>query len=425
MKEGKIRVLFGSTEMLGTGVNAQKRCVAIHHLDCPWKPSDLEQRDGRGIRTGNEVAKYYADNKVDVILYAVEKSLDAYNFGLLHNKQLFIRQLKTGNLGARTIDEGSMDEKSGMNFSEYVAILSGNTELLEKARVEKKIASLESERQAFVRGKSSSRARLDEITKKMDKNTDLIGRIGTDLDNFKSRVQLNEDGSYKNPIKLNGIEGGDIQLIGKNLNHIAKTTRTGEEPQKIGTLYGFDILVKTETSKKEGFDVMQNRFYVRGEGEYLYSYNNGILATDPRLAAQNFINALGTIEPKLEKFKRDNEGMAKDIPVLKEVIEGTWRKEPELNALRAELTELDRKIQLSLKPIGNSEGEPVNEPEKGIAQAPQQDNRQPSPGNGGQQPYIPARLREIADASGGRIVVAGVGSPSRKQDDPPKKSIKI
>ena len=108
----------------------------------------MEQRDGRGIRTGNEVAKYYADNKVDVILYAVEKSLDAYKFGLLHNKQLFIRQLKTNNLGCRTIDEGAIDEKSGMNFSEYVAILSGNTDLLEKARLEKKVATLESDRAA-------------------------------------------------------------------------------------------------------------------------------------------------------------------------------------------------------------------------------------------------------------------------------------
>lgn len=95
MNAGTIRVLFGSTSMLGTGVNAQKRAVAIHHLDCPWRPSDLEQRDGRGIRTGNEIAKLHAGNKVDVILYAVEKSLDAYKFGLLHNKQLFIRQLKT------------------------------------------------------------------------------------------------------------------------------------------------------------------------------------------------------------------------------------------------------------------------------------------------------------------------------------------
>ena len=145
--EGKIRVLFGSTDMLGTGVNAQKKAVAVHHLDTPWRPSDLQQRDGRAIRKGNEVAKYFADNKVDVIIYAVEKSLDSYKFNLLFNKQLFIDQLKNNKLGKRTIDEGAMDEKSGMNYSEYVAILSGNTDLLEKAKLEKKIGALESEKQ--------------------------------------------------------------------------------------------------------------------------------------------------------------------------------------------------------------------------------------------------------------------------------------
>lgn len=155
MNEGKIRVLFGSTEMLGTGVNAQKRCVAIHHLDAPWRPSDLQQRDGRGIRKGNEVAKLYADNKVDVIIYAVEKSLDSYKFNLLYNKQLFITQLKQNNMGCRTIDEGGMDEKGGIPFSEYVAVLSGNTDLLDKARLEKRIAGMEGERKAFQRGKGN------------------------------------------------------------------------------------------------------------------------------------------------------------------------------------------------------------------------------------------------------------------------------
>ncbi|MDR1096811.1 MAG: DNA methylase, partial [Tannerella sp.] len=75
MNDGHVRILFGSTEMLGTGVNAQKRAVAVHHLDSPWRPSDLEQREGRAIRKGNEVAKLHADNRVDVIIYAVEKSL--------------------------------------------------------------------------------------------------------------------------------------------------------------------------------------------------------------------------------------------------------------------------------------------------------------------------------------------------------------
>ena len=121
MNAGTVRVLFGSTSMLGTGVNAQKRCVAIHHLDTPWRPSDLQQRDGRGVRAGNEIAKHFAGNNVDVIIYAVEKSLDSYKFNLLHCKQTFISQLKSGAMGARTIDEGAMDEKSGMNFSEYLA----------------------------------------------------------------------------------------------------------------------------------------------------------------------------------------------------------------------------------------------------------------------------------------------------------------
>ena len=139
-------------------------------LDLPDRPSDLAQRDGRAVRKGNEIAKLYADNKVDVIIYAVEKSLDSYKFNLLHCKQTFISQLKSGALGARTIDEGAMDEKSGMNFSEYMAILSGNTDLLDKAKLEKKIASLEGERKSFNRGKRDSEWKLEGKTKELNDN---------------------------------------------------------------------------------------------------------------------------------------------------------------------------------------------------------------------------------------------------------------
>jgi N12 class adenine-specific DNA methylase len=358
MNEGKIRVLFGSTEMLGTGVNAQKRCVAIHHLDAPWRPSDLEQRDGRGIRKGNDIAKLYADNKVDVLIYAVEKSLDAYKFGLLHNKQLFIRQLKNNSLGSRTIDEGSMDEKGGMNFSEYVAILSGNTELLEKARLEKKIASLESERQAFMRGKSSSRYKLEDIVSNVEKNNGLISRISKDIEAFNSRVQYQPDGVTRlNPVILNGLQGSNPKEVGLKLNEIADKARTLGSHEKIGTLYGFELMVKSETTAKDGFDVIQNRFFVKGEGDILYNYNHGLMATDPKTAAQNFLNALDTMPKLLDRYQTENEKLQKDIPVLKEVVEGTWRKEPELKALKDDLIKLDREIQLSLKPIEESEGQ--------------------------------------------------------------------
>lgn len=417
MNTGRIRVLFGSTDMLGTGVNAQRRCVAIHHLDSPWRPSDLEQREGRGIRKGNEVAKLYADNTVDVLIYAVEKSLDAYKFGLLHNKQLFIRQLKQNRMGVRTIDEGGMDEGSGMNFSEYVAVLSGNTDLLEKARLEKKIAGLESERQAFVRGKSSSRSQLEYTLGKIGELDERIGRIEKDLEAFRSRAELNEDGSYRNRITLDGAESNDPQFIGKQLNHIAKTVDTGTGEKRIGSIYGFEIIVKSEKSMKEDFETIRNRFYVRGEGEYLYQYNYGNLAGDPRTAALNPLHALGTIEPTLEKFRKERTSLEKDVPQLRQIIEGTWRKEADLAALKKEMEQLDRQIQLALKPVGSDrDGEEAGEQQE-------KDARRETPAADDLQRHIPARLRQIADASGGRIVIGSV--PPRTDNDFPSKKIKL
>ncbi|MCK3683072.1 helicase-related protein [Maribellus sp. YY47] len=422
MNNGRIRVMFGSTEMLGTGVNAQKRAVAVHHLDCPWRPSDLEQRDGRAVRRGNEIAKTVAGNQVDVILYAVEKSLDAYKFGLLHNKQLFIRQLKNNNLGCRTIDEGAMDEKNGMNFSEYVAILSGNTELLEKARLEKKIAALESERQAFVRGKSSSRYKLENITQTVERNKGLIERISRDIENFKSQVQTNENGSYHNPVKLNGVTGIDFKVIGKKLNEIANTAKTHGAHEPIGSLYGFTLYVKSENTNKDGLDFIQNRFSVRGEGEIYYHYNNGQMAVDPKLASQNFLHALVENMPRLlERYKRDNEKLSKDIPILKEVEESTWRREPELVELKSELAKLEQKIQQSLKSTCEMEeqvsvqgNETTN---KKILRTIEQNLKAPT--------KIPEHLQKIAEASNGKVIIAGIGY-SAKQDNPiVSRSLKI
>ena len=389
MNEGKIRVLFGSTEMLGTGVNAQKRCVAVHHLDAPWRPSDLEQRDGRAIRKGNEVAKFFAGNKVDVVIYAVEKSLDAYKFGLLHNKQLFINQLKNNNLGSRTIDEGSMDEKSGMNFSEYVAILSGNTELLEKARLEKKIAGLASEWQAFVRSKSSTRYKLEGIMQTVESNRGFISRISKDLEAFNSRVQTDAYGTRLNPVKLDELSETDPVSVGKKLNDIADNARTHGIPEPIGSLYGFTLLVKSETTVKDGFDLVQNRFFIKGEGEILYNYNHGHIASDPKLAVANFLNALDTMPGLLEKYKTDNEKLMKNVPVLKEVVESVWKKEDELKGLKVELSVMERKIEESLKPIEQGVGIPDNAPKNGMEPIP-----------------MPDDLRAAKEVMGERLIIA-------------------
>ena len=350
MNDGKVRVLFGSTDMLGTGVNAQRRAVAIHHLDTPWRPSDLQQRNGRAIRKGNEVAKLYADNRVDIVIYAVEKSLDSYKFNLLHNKQLFITQLKNGTMGARTIDEGTMDEKSGMNFSEYMAILSGNTDLLDKAKLEKRVASLESERKAFHKNKSTSVWKLEESTRTLDHNNDIIARMTADFQTFTSRLQTDADGNKLNPLQLDGVNSSDVKVLGVKLAEIDEKSRTGGENRRIGELYGFTILVKTESSAKDMFDLNQNKFMVQGDGDIRYTYNNGKIATDPKLATLNFLNALERIPRLIEQYKIANEKLEPDIPILQQVVSSTWKKEDELKELKSEVATLERKIQLSLTP---------------------------------------------------------------------------
>ena len=361
MNEGSVRVLFGSTSMLGTGVNAQQRAVAVHHLDTPWRPSDLAQRDGRAVRKGNEIAKLYANDKVDVIIYAVEKSLDSYKFNLLHCKQTFISQLKSGAMGARTIDEGAMDEKNGMNFSEYMAILSGNTDLLDKAKLEKKIAALEGERKSFAKARNEAESKLNEKTTQFANNRVIIEKMTEDYNTLLSRAETDKYGHKINRIRLDGLESADEKRIGTKLQEIAKNATTGGLYTRIGEVYGFPIYVISETALKDGVSAIQNRFVV--EGHYKYNYNNGQLAmADTKAAAMNFLNALERIPNIVEQYKAKNEALEKDLPILQEVAGKTWKKEDELKQLKSELAALDRKIQLELAPAH------AETPEQGLEQ---------------------------------------------------------
>ena len=346
MNEGYVRVLFGSTSMLGTGVNAQHRAVAIHHLDTPWRPSDLAQRDGRAVRKGNEIAKLYADNKVDIIIYAVEKSLDSYKFNLLHCKQTFISQLKSGAMGARTIDEGAMDEKSGMNFSEYMAILSGNTDLLDKAKLEKKIASLEGERKSFNKGRRESELKLEEKTLALRNNQAAIAAMTEDWEKFTAVTQTDKEGNRLNLLKIDGLDSTDEKTIGKRLQEIAKNATTGGQYKRVGELYGFPIEVISEPTLRDGLEFTDNRFVVKGN--YRYNYNNGHLAmADTHAAATNFLNALEKIPGIIDQHQKRNEVLEQEIPQLQAIAGKEWKKEDELKQLKSELAALDRKIQLS------------------------------------------------------------------------------
>ena len=349
MNDGDVRVLFGSTSMLGTDVNAQKRAVCIHHLDTPWRPSDLTQRDGRAIRAGNEIAKLYADNKVDVIIYAVEKSLDSYKFNLLHCKATFIDQLKSGALGARTIDEGGMDEKSGMNFSEYMAILSGNTDLLEKAKLEKRIAALESERKSFNKGRGDAEFRLQTITHDIANNEATIGLMKADWERYTKVAQRDKEGNPINNLTIDTCKLTDEKNMGVHLQGLAQRTDTHGQYQRVGEVYGFPIAIISERVLEDGREKVQNRFVV--EGNYKYKFNNGYIAmSDTHAACMNFVNALEKIPGIIAQYEERTAKLKADVRTLEGIMSKKWGKEDELKQLKSNLAALDRKIQAEIAP---------------------------------------------------------------------------
>lgn len=164
VNDGSVRILIGGTKNMGTGVNVQKRIVAMHHVDVPWTPADREQREGRGVRQGNEIARDFNDDNVDVYFYATEGSLDMYKYQLQETKGKLFAQFKSGTIGDRTFDEGDAEE----NFdpAEVVAMLSGNPVIFEKSKQDKKVEKLRRAKRAYESDWQRRHARYEELQTK-------------------------------------------------------------------------------------------------------------------------------------------------------------------------------------------------------------------------------------------------------------------
>ena len=178
-----------------------------------------------------------------------------------------------------------------------------------------------------------------------------LERMSLDWKNLQQRIQENSDDTIANPVLLDGLSpNADMKQIGAKLNQLADKARTRGQYEEIGSLYGFTLLVKTEMSEKEGVDIRVNRFLVQGEGNIKYTYNNGIIAKDPQTATMNFLNALDKLPRYMEQEQKKITELQKDLPVLQEIVNGTWTKESRLGELKTELAAIDRKILLSIAP---------------------------------------------------------------------------
>ena len=338
MNNGTIRVLFGSTSMLGTGVNAQQRAVAVHHLEVPWRPADLEQRNGRAVRKGNTV-KLWGGNVVDIIIYGTEKTLDAYKFNLLRNKQLFINQINNGTIAVRRIDEDGLDEDTGMNFAEFVAILSGNTDLLDKAKLDNKIMQLEKEQAAFNKERYRAERKAESDRQEIDTCKRNIGRMTEDWEYFNTHKE-------NCAIEINGNSQLTTEETGRALHSISRKHRGDFTP--IGSYNGLRLLVRSEYRLDGSFD--RNIFFVEGKSGLKYKCGMSGSLPPSFAAAAAFPQATLENIPKLmERQAERQKHLEEEITTLQQVMARRWGKEEELKRLKQECKELQERINRTLE----------------------------------------------------------------------------
>lgn len=339
MNSGRVRVLFGSTSMLGTGVNAQERAVAVHYLEIPWRPADMEQRNGRAVRKGNTV-KLWGNNTVDVVIYGTEKTLDAYKFNLLKTKQMFINQINNGTIAVRRIDEDAMDEDNGMNFAEFVALLSGNTDLLEKTKLDNKIMQLEKEQAIFKKDRIRAERKIAANREDMTKAESAAARMTQDWEYITSYTG-------DRTTRLLNLAQATAEETGRELHRISKTYRNGAIGT-IGTYAGLNLSVYSEYDM--GGTFYRNTFLV--EGVSGLKYRCGISGALPlgfvessRYPQAALAKLPGMIEEQRQKIAK----LESEIPALQGIIARKWSKADELARLKQECNALQHRIDESMK----------------------------------------------------------------------------
>ena len=243
VNEGSVRILIGGTKNMGTGVNVQKRIVAMHHVDVPWTPADREQREGRGVRQGNEIARDFNDDNVDVYFYATEGSLDMYKYQLQETKGKLFAQFKSGTIGERTFDEG--DAEGDFDPAEVVAMLSGNPVIFEKSKQDKKVEKLRRAKRAYESDWQRRRSRYEELQTKKRNFERLISLNESDVRSLeRGGFTPDEQGKYPATVTI-GVRGE------------YSSRRTFDKPKEAGE-YMHSLLKQGKKVELSGFGQKAN-----------------------------------------------------------------------------------------------------------------------------------------------------------------------
>ncbi len=325
VRSGQVRVLIGSTAKMGAGTNVQKKLIAIHHTDCPWRPADLQQREGRIVRQGNE------NPEVEIFSYVTEETFDAYLYQLVENKQKFIGQIMTSKSPVRSAED--VDEQA-LSYAEIKALATGNPHIKEKMDLDVAVSKLKLLKQNHL---SQRYALEDKVIMFYPKE---ILRLENRIKGYEEDIKTASDNSVPNsdgfcPMVLEGITHTEKKSAGSAILEICQSMKS-PEPKAIGSYRGFDLELS--------FDTFQKQFILTLVGSLRHSTP---LGTDVHGNITRLDNLIGDFEKKKTACIEQLEDTKTQLANAKEQIEQPFPQEDELNAKMERLGELNALLDMN------------------------------------------------------------------------------
>ena len=327
VRAGQVRILIGSTPKLGAGTNVQDRLIALHHLDCPWKPSDLEQQEGRILRQGNQ------NDKVKIFRYVTENTFDAYMWQILENKQKFISQIMTSKSPVRACED--VDD-TALSYAEIKALATGNPYIKEKMDLDVQVSKLK----LLKANHTSQIYRLEsDIAKnfpvQISALKERIAGMQVDSQVVKS-VDLQDNDTFA--MTVGNVLYEDKKEAGEALIAACAGLKTVSTGGKVGEYHGFTL--------SASYNMFSNAFELTVKGKCSYKLEIG---KDPVGNMQRIHNILSSIDRKLTESEQKLETVQQQLATAQEEVKKPFPKEAELNEKMERLSELNALLNMDEK----------------------------------------------------------------------------
>ncbi len=327
VRAGQVRILMGSTPKLGAGTNVQDRLIALHHLDCPWKPSDLEQQEGRILRQGN------LNEKVKIFRYVTENTFDAYMWQILENKQKFISQIMTSKSPVRACED--VDD-TALSYAEIKALATGNPYIKEKMDLDVQVSKLK----LLKANHTSQIYRLEsDIAKnypvQISALKERIAGMQSDVSVVKN-VDLQDNDSFS--MNIGNVAYTDKKEAGEAMIAACAGLKAVTTGGKVGEYHGFTL--------SASYNLFANSFELTIKGKCSYKIEIG---KDPLGNIQRIHNALSSIDKKLAESEQKLETVQQQLATAQEEVKKPFPKETELNEKIERLSELNALLNMDEK----------------------------------------------------------------------------